>query len=369
MTVLLLAPSPNELGGVGRVTRLLRDILGDLHRPENVFLIGLVDELHVPRGKSSRLGSWRKIAFTIRAMRRAKEVGASMVIACHPNLAVVSFLCHVSSGSHWAVWCHGREVWGKPSRVRRALLRRSDLLFTHARFTADILEKRLHLEPGTVRVCPPAVTPELRLYEKPNCSRTGVLTVARLQPSDSYKGVDTLLYSWPRVLEKVPHARLSVVGDGADKRRLESIVLVLGLSSRVHFLGSLTDESLASVYRRARIFALPSRTSFDPIPQGEGFGLVFLEAGAAGLPVVAARGGAVSEVVFHLENGLLVEAEEESQVAEAIVSLLINDELAARLGNFGKRKTAAEFSSEAFRLRIQALFEGLTSEPENPKET
>jgi phosphatidylinositol alpha-1,6-mannosyltransferase len=183
-----------------------------------------------------------------------------------------------------------------------------------------------------------------------------VLAVARLETADAYKGIDTLVYSWLEVASRVPGARLVVVGEGSDRRRLETSARLLGLDGKVMFTGRLTDSELADAYRSAAIFALPSQTRFDPRPEGEGFGLVFIEAGAAGLPVVAGRSGAVSEVVDE-ESGILVDAESPREVAAAITALLQDRDLARRLGRGGRRKAQTEFSYPAFKERISSLMD------------
>ena len=90
---------------------------------------------------------------------------------------------------------------------------------------------------------------------------------------------------------------------------------------------------------------------------GEGFGLVFLEAAAAGLPVVAGNGGAIPEVVRDGETGLLVNPEAPDEVGAAIVRLLQNPDLAQRMGEAARRRALEEFSYDRFRQRLGELIE------------
>jgi phosphatidylinositol alpha-1,6-mannosyltransferase len=111
------------------------------------------------------------------------------------------------------------------------------------------------------------------------------------------------------------------------------------------------------------VFALPSRLSVGPRAEGEGFGLVFVEAAAAGLPVVAGRGGAVDEVVEDGETGLLVDPRDANEVAAAVGRLLADPRMAARLGQAGRRRVVTEFTFERFRERMARLVGDLAETP------
>jgi phosphatidyl-myo-inositol dimannoside synthase len=170
-----------------------------------------------------------------------------------------------------------------------------------------------------------------------------VLTVARLDAANAYKGVDTLLYAWPLVLTRVPGAILRVVGAGTDRARLERIAGYLGVAWQVRFDGWLPDADLAAAYQAARAFALPGRIHHTGGPAGEGFGLVFLEAAAAGLPCVAGRAGGALEAVVDGETGLLVDPESPRDVAGAIAFLLTQPAEAQRMGAAGRARVAEQF--------------------------
>ena len=150
-----------------------------------------------------------------------------------------------------------------------------------------------------------------------------------------------------------------MVGEGADRARLTALADALALTSRVHFAGHLSDGDLASIYARARVFALPSRYTAGRHPEGEGFGLVFVEAGAAGLPVVAGSGGVAEEVVPDGVSGLLVDPRDERQVALAVTRLLADPELARRLGTQGKARAAEIFSFDAYSRAVGSFVDRL----------
>jgi len=157
----------------------------------------------------------------------------------------------------------------------------------------------------------------------------------------------------------VPDARLTVVGDGPDRDRLERIATCLGIDARVQFAGEVDDERLRLLYTTAGVFALPGRVRLQPAPEGEGFGLVFLEAAAAGLPVVAGRAGGAVDAVVDLHTGFLVDPEDSEAVAARLVELLEDPDLARRLGDMGRARVAKEFSFERFAERLRAMVDRL----------
>src|SRR3954470_1151233 len=123
-----------------------------------------------------------------------------------------------------------------------------------------------------------------------------VLIVGRMAASERYKGHEQLFAT----SAQGPGPRLVVAGDGDDRPRLERRAADLGLApERVVFTGFVSEATLAELYRRGAVFAMPSR--------GEGFGLVYLEAMRAGKPCLAARDGAAAEIVVDGETGLLVD--------------------------------------------------------------
>ncbi|MEM3905654.1 MAG: glycosyltransferase family 4 protein [Nitrososphaerota archaeon] len=164
-----------------------------------------------------------------------------------------------------------------------------------------------------------------------------VLTVGKLKER---KGIDVSLKAFKIVKEKVRDAKYIIIG-GGNIEKYRRFAEELGLED-VYFLGNVSDEELAGYYQLCDVFVLtPKRFGTDV----EGFGLVYLEAGAAGKPVVASMHGGVTDVVKHMKNGLLVPENDPDSTAEAILTLLMDKELSEKLGNEG-RETAMRFRWE-----------------------
>ena len=168
-----------------------------------------------------------------------------------------------------------------------------------------------------------------------------LLTVARLV---SRKGIDTVLRALPPLLELAPSLEYWIVGNGPARPELERLIRDLRLTASVRFLSKegdpVSDSELPDIYRRASIFVLPARAEFhtaEGSPSVEGFGIVYLEASASGLPVVAARSRGASEAVRENETGLLVPPDDPAELTQALARLLCDDDLCQRLGRAGRR--------------------------------
>jgi glycosyltransferase involved in cell wall biosynthesis len=157
----------------------------------------------------------------------------------------------------------------------------------------------------------------------PDPRKFTVFSICRFYPR---KRLDVLLQAAALLRGRIPELAIRIAGNGPELKRLEQICSELGLEGTVRWLGDVSMNELASEYSRADIFSLPSVQ--------EGFGIVFLEAMAAGKPIVAARAAAVPEVV---RNGLLVEPGNAEALADAILRLYRDPDLRATLGKAGSQ--------------------------------
>ena len=172
------------------------------------------------------------------------------------------------------------------------------------------------------------------------------LFVGRLR---TRKAVAVLLAAWPRVRERVPGARLVLVGDGEQRRALEAQARALGLGAdAVAFAGALRREEAQAWLWRSDVLCLPSTY--------EGFPMVILEAMAAGLPVVATAVAGVPEAVRPGETGFLVAPEDAAGLADALAAVLADRGTARRLGAAGRRLLAERFTIDRTTAAYAELF-------------
>jgi phosphatidylinositol alpha-1,6-mannosyltransferase len=252
----------------------------------------------------------------------------------------------------------GIEAWRPLTWDRSRALRKATVRLAISAYTA---RRAREVNPGlgeidVLPICLEERKPEGRLEEE-ILARAGegyVLIVGRMDASERYKGHEQLLTLFAGWRDSRPQLRLVVAGDGDDRPRLERLAESMGLSGRVLFTGFVSEATLAELYRRAAVFTLPS--------QGEGFGLVYLEAMRAGKPCVAVRGTAAAEVVEDGRTGLLIGPDDDAGLARALVRLFDEPELARRMGEAGERRCREVFTPERYRAGLLPFLDRLTAD-------
>jgi glycosyltransferase involved in cell wall biosynthesis len=141
-----------------------------------------------------------------------------------------------------------------------------------------------------------------------------LMTFGRLVSSERYKGFDEVLEILPELSKDIPNIAYLILGNGNDRTRLEEKVKSLGLSDRVVFSGYVSEAEKADHYRLADVYVMPSR--------GEGFGFVFLEAMACGIPVIASKLDGGREAVLDGKLGELVDPGSPDEIIAAIYRAL-----------------------------------------------
>ncbi len=233
------------------------------------------------------------------------------------------------------VFClaHGSEFLvprgGTKERRLRACLAKVDVLAANSHFTADLA--RPFAPGGTdVRVMLPGTEPPHgaapTLAPRADNAPLRILTIARLEPR---KGIDTVLHALPALRDAHPGIHYDVIGKGDDAARLAALAQRLGLSATVTFHGYISDDQKAALIRGADVFALPNRREPNSV---EGFGIVFLEAAAFGIPSVAGQDGGTSDAVLDGRTGLVVDGGDEKAVGTALAALLSDKDTRSRMG-------------------------------------
>jgi glycosyltransferase involved in cell wall biosynthesis len=168
------------------------------------------------------------------------------------------------------------------------------------------------------------------------------------------KGLDDLL----EAIAEIEDATLVVLGTGQDAAQLEEQAVELGLRDRVHFKGWVQPEQVVNYLEAADVLVGPSKTSESGWK--EGMGLVFLEAMAAGTPVVATRSGGIPDIVQHERTGLLVPERAPTQIAQAIRRLQTDADLRAHIIACGRQLVAESYTRQASAAAFADLFASLT---------
>jgi phosphatidylinositol alpha-1,6-mannosyltransferase len=184
--------------------------------------------------------------------------------------------------------------------------------------------------------------------------RPVVVCVSRLMPR---KGQDVLVEALPRLRRSVPDAALLLVGGGPHRAALERMVRERGLGGDVVITGSVPFAELPQHYAAGDVFAMPCRTRHLGLDV-EGLGIVYLEASATGLPVVAGRSGGAPDAVLPGETGEVVDGTDATAVADALAALLLDPERARRLGEAGRAWVSRQWTWDRSVARLSALLAG-----------
>ncbi|WP_217143190.1 glycosyltransferase family 4 protein [Streptomyces sp. AC627_RSS907] len=181
--------------------------------------------------------------------------------------------------------------------------------------------------------------------------RPVVVCVSRLVPR---KGQDTLIRAMPRILAAEPDAVLLIVGGGPYEKDLRRLAHDTGVAASVHFTGAVPWSELPAHYGAGDVFAMPCRTRRGGLDV-EGLGIVYLEASATGLPVVAGDSGGAPDAVLDGETGWVVRGTSEEESADRIVTLLGDPELRRRMGERGRAWVEEKWRWDLLAEHLKAL--------------
>jgi phosphatidyl-myo-inositol dimannoside synthase len=166
-----------------------------------------------------------------------------------------------------------------------------------------------------------------------------------------------LLRALPAILATVPDAALLIVGDGPDRKRLEAITDREGVRAAVRFTGAVPWAELPAHYDAGEVFAMPCRTRRRGLDV-EGLGIVYLEASATGLPVIAGLSGGAPDAVLSGETGQLVDGRDVAAVAAAAITLLRDSSTAKQMGAAGRAWVEREWTWDAAANRLREMLAG-----------
>ena len=322
----------------------------DAAQPYPVARIPLV---RPPLAEAAAAGHWRPGLGALRlataVAREAKRHRADTICICDDETVgwLVPFARRVLR-RRALIYCHGDDLVQTDPRAvaaRRRWFAAADRVVAAGAFAAQRLAEGYGVPPMRIALLPNGV--DLDRFAPgpadPGClgippAARVVLAPTRLIPR---KGVDRLIDAWPAVRARVPDALLVVAGEGPQRATLEAMA-----GPGVRFLGAVTATDMPGLYRRAALVALPNRA--EP-GEADGLPLVLLEAMASGVPVLAGRAGGTAEAVRDGETGLLVNGGDVAAIAGAVLAVLEDQGLAARLVAGG----LAEARSRGWDLRAR----------------
>lgn len=340
MRVLVVTPDfPPDVGGI-------QELMGSLVRnlPEaEVRVLALGQEgaeeydraagFEVRRAASTEMD--RRLAALVlnaRSFVEARRFRPDVILSGHIVASLGAIVLRRVLKVPFVQYVHADEFRVRP-RLAAAAVRSADATIAVSRYTRD-MALAAGAEPARVRVIPPGieVPPEV---DVPREGSPTLVTVATLK--FDRKGHDVIARALPLVRERVPEARWIVVGDGPLRGALEEAIAANGIGDAVELRGRVDDAERDRILERADVFCMPSRVPEGGDVGGEGFGIVYLEAAARGVPSIAGDVAGARDAVVDGETGLLVDPTDHVAVAGAIAELLADPERARGMGVAARR--------------------------------
>ena len=366
----------DAFGGRGGIAQFNRDLLTSLSNdPAYTRVVALPRILfdkpgRVPKNLTFRAESaGGKLRYMRESVRAVMSERFDVVICSHINLISIAAAAAAAQRVPLLLVVYGIEAWKRPKNAIAArLVKRVDAVVaisehTKKKFMAwsGVSGARVHVIPCCVDAKRFGMGPKredlLRKYRLRG--RTVMLTVARLAGIERAKGIDEVMESLTDLAREIPNLSYLVVGDGTDRQRLEQKARSLGVSQRVVFAGYVPEEEKADHYRLADAFVMPGR--------GEGFGIVYLEALACGLPIIASTLDASGEVVLNRRFGRVVNPDRPSELKAAVVDLLAEPKrsIPRELGTFSYDRFRARWNWLLAEMSVGDLasLPALTREP------
>lgn len=301
--------------------------------------------VRVIRDRSKILLPTPRVAFKLRHIIKSEGITTAAFGAAAP-LGLLSASMKRAGVLRTVALTHGHEVWWAKVFPFNILLRRIgatvDVLTYLGEFTRNAIASALtaKAKSAMVKIAPgidvdhfspsdaSALRQSLGLADK-----KVIVSVGRLVHR---KGQDHLIESMPEILEVVPNAHLLLVGQGPYRDYLQQLVTKNALEDSVTFIGRIQYADLPQYICVGDIFAMPSRSRLMGL-EVEGLGIVYLEASACGLPVLAGNSGGAPDAVLHNETGLVVDGTDNKQIAAAAIELLTKEDSARKMGVVGRQ--------------------------------
>ncbi|MFP5042371.1 asparagine synthase (glutamine-hydrolyzing) [Parasediminibacterium sp. JCM 36343] len=251
------------------------------------------------------------------------------VVLGHVNFAIFGLLIKLfHPTTKIFVVAHGIEVWGKITGLKKLLLERCNIILAVSHFTRDQLIKINNINENKIVVFHNTLDPYFvfpkhfakpqYLLERYNIRQSDkiILTLTRLAYTEKYKGYDKVIDALPGIIKEQPNIKYLIAGkpDKMERERLLTLIKYHGLEKHVFLVGFVAEEEITDHYQLADVFIMPSKK--------EGFGIVFIEAMACGLPVIAGNQDGSVDALQNGKLGMLVDPENQQEIVATLTKVL-----------------------------------------------
>jgi glycosyltransferase involved in cell wall biosynthesis len=301
----------------------------------------------LPRTKIRVAGA---LIFWTDIIRTIRKVSPEVVHAQSLGIAIPALISKMILKIPYVVWGQGSDIYLPDwftKLTSKTIMKNANSVIA---LTGDMKRTMQAIYDRNIVVVPNGI--DLKEYtgdpsvQKVKGDEKRILFVGRLHP---VKGVRYLLQAMKIVYEKMPDAKLILVGDGEEREHLETLTDNLGIRECVEFAGRVPHERVQDYMNQAEVFVLPSLS--------EGFPVTILEAMACGLPVVATRVGGLPDVIEDGVHGYLVRTKESNEIAETLLKLLQDEQLWETISKTNKQKIN-EYSWERVALALEKIYQG-----------
>lgn len=282
-----------------------------------------------------------------------------LVISTHINFAIICYILKFFTGTPYWVIAHGTEVWELQNRVYRLALRSADKIISVSNYTSQRLLEDKSINPEKIASLPNTFDRnQFTISSKPiyllkryglTPNQPVILTVARLGRTAKYKGYDRVIQALVKVRRHLPNVHYILAGKGDDRLRIEALVTNLNLQDCVTITGFVPDKELCDHYNLCDVFTMPSN--------GEGFGIVYLEALACGKPVLAGNQDGSVEPLVKGKLGCLVNPNDIKEISNSLIDILTGNYSHRKIyqQQYLRQKTIEYFGFDKFRATLSGL--------------
>ena len=302
------------------------------------------------------------------ALESIKRFQPTLLLNAHVSLGPLVYALHKITRVPYVTVVYGIEAWGHLWPQDEWCLKQACGILSISHWTKNILLQRGY-DGARIQIAHPAIPREFENLPIGNRRpRTQgafqLLSVSRLDANEQYKGQDHALQALKKLQREAPELKwhYRIQGDGTDKKRLQDMVQTLGLSDQVEFVPQVKNrEALSRLYQEADLFVMPSRFGrWGNRWRGEGFGIVFAEAAAHGVPSLAYRCGGVMDIIREGEDGWLATPDSMEDLTVRLKSILRDPDRLVEMGKRAHESVNRQFCHEAILREVKHAIAGFT---------
>lgn len=284
---------------------------------------------------------------------------SDIIILSHINLLIFVKIIHfLQPAKRIILLAHGIEIWKPLASWKKKFLSKIEI-WAVSNYTANQIQHSHQISANNIHILNNSLNEEFKFQTKKKPielvskyqlqeNEPIILTICRLSATEQYKGYDVVLLALKQIIKQQPNLKYFIVGkaDDLEQKRIDQLIAKYQLENQVICTGYVSDEEVKMFYQLADIFAMPSK--------GEGFGLVFIEAAANGCQVLAGNTDGSVDALLNGEIGTLVNPENETAVAETLITLL-NQPFTEEEMTKQQEKVKAHFNFENYCLNVEKL--------------